>query len=247
MKLLPRLVLFGVLGLVALLILGLLGLMLFIDPIVERALEKEGTEALGAPLLLSSAKLRLRGGLQFDRLVVLNPEGSPRQEDLGEAFRVERVVARTRLTAVLSDPVEIAELVIVQPEFSFVFGKGGSNWGALMRNLSSRIPPEGSPDRSPEARRFLIRRTKIVRPVLHFRGPLLQQGLTLRLKDIELDRIGNLPDSPAPLYLVLAALLQGLLTGALEDEGFPGAVSSTLGGELEEAVKGFGGLLRAPE
>ena len=224
----------------------LLVLALFLDPWVERTIEDEGSQALGTSLLLDAARLRLRGGVQLDRLAVLNPDSGPTQGDLGEAFRVDRIVARSRLRAVLADPVEVAELEVVQPEFTFVFADGRSNWGELMQALARRVPSAGDPERSPAPRRFLIRKTRIRRPILHLHAPALGEGLTLRLRDIELDRIGNLPDSPTPLYLVLAALLQALVTGGLDDEGMPRALRSSLGAELEEALKAFGGLLREP-
>ena len=62
----------------------------------------------------------------------------------------------------------------------------------------------------------------------------------LHLRDVELERVGNAPGTRSKLYLVLASLLQAILTGGIEDKILPEDVRGKLKEELSAASQAFG-------
>jgi hypothetical protein len=94
-------------------------------------------------------------------------------------------------------------------------------------------------------KKFKIGALKIVDPVIHFRSAAFPDGILLDLKDVELKKVGNTPDSSSKTYIVLASILQAILTGGIkEGTDLPRSVTGSLKEELSEAGKAFGDVLK---
>jgi len=221
----------------------LLVALLAMNGIARRTVEALGTDAMGVPVRLEKAQVRLAGGARLTGFVVGNP--LPFQEV--RSFRFERLDVETRLGALLQNPVEIRELVLVRPQVTLELRGGRTNWGTLIDNLSESLKAEEDekkPGEPGDRTTFIIRRVRILNPLIRVRLPILKDPVTLALNAIELDRMGTSPGSASTMGVVLAAIYQALFRGELKDAGgIPAELRSTLRNELAEVAGAVGDLL----
>ena len=218
------------------LILLVLAAWVLIDPLVRGQIRSSLQSTLKTPVNIRSVRIVLAGGARIEGVTILNPPGFKERE----AFHLESVEAVTRASVLLRNPIVISELRILQPEFIVDFGDQETNWAALIRNAARQLPrKDEKPDRPPLG--FVIRQIQIVQPVIRI-APTRQfpDGLLIRLKDVTLEGIGNLPDSPSTFYVAVAVVLQALITGGTADgTAIPSAIRSRLADELQEGGKAF--------
>src|SRR6185436_15713381 len=96
-------------------------------------------------------------------------------------------------------------------------------------------PPDGD-------KRFKIGELKILNPTICYRSSMFPDGLILHLKDVELKRVGNAAGSRSKTYIVLASILQAILTGGIQEKELPDDVRGALRAELTAASKAFGDI-----
>jgi len=213
-------------------------MVLGINPIFTMAVTHLGSKALKVPVTLHRASVSFSGRLSLGRFEIQNPPGF----STTEAASFEGLYAEIPLRALFGHEIEIPVLTVVRPVFNLEMGgkKQPSNWGVLMKNLSESLPKKGEPQKDDGEKRFKIQDLKIVNPIVRYRSPRLPDGIDLDLKDVELKQIGNAPGSSSKTYIVLASILQALLTGGIKDKGLPSDVRGRLSEELGEASKAFG-------
>ncbi len=224
-------------------VLFILGIVLGINPIVRSAVERLGTTALAVPVRLDRASISFAGAARLGRLSVPNPEGY--EGDYALTFQA--FMAHIPIPAVFRDVIDVPELTVMQPDFSFVLGgkHERSNWGRLIHNLAEAIPKKGGLEVPTREKQFIIHRLRIVQPIVRFRTKSMGEPIVLHLKDIELKDVGTGPGSKSKTYVVLSAILQALLTGGIkEGKNLPGSVKGPLQDELAEAGKTFSEVLK---
>jgi len=220
--------------------LALVALLIGLNPAVRSAVESMGTGAAGVPVTLQEARVNIIGGVHLTRLSI----GSPREFHGIRTFRFGRLDAALSVPSLFGKTIEIKDVLIVEPEITLEFDQKKTNWGVLMEKLveKAKRPGEGDPAN------FIIRRLRITRPVVIVRGPGLPDGVLLRLRDIELEGIGSAPGSAAPFSLVLATVVQALITGAIEEwAGIPGEMGDVLGVESARTSSALGDSLVTPK
>ncbi|HLY74450.1 MAG TPA: YihY/virulence factor BrkB family protein [Planctomycetota bacterium] len=225
--------------------LFVLGIVLGINPIVKFGVQNLGRSALKVPVHLGHASISFAGEARLGAFRIANPPGFA----LAEAGSFDALYARVPLASAFRSEIDIPELTVEHPEFTFELrGKHHpSNWGVLMKSLAASLPVRNVPPTPDHEKTFRIEKIRIISPVIHFRAPPLPQGITLHLKDIELRNVGTAPGVRSKTYVFLASILQALLTGGLhEGKELPSDVTGPFRKELSEAAKTFGEVLLQP-
>jgi uncharacterized protein involved in outer membrane biogenesis len=193
------------------------------------------------PVRLHRASVSFAGRLSLGRFTIGNPEGY----EYPEAASFDGLYAEVPLRGLFRRDIDIPVLTVVHPVFNLEIGEKGSNWAKLMKNLSESLPKKGGPPPPDGEKRFKIGSLKIINPVIHYRSPAFPDGILLDLKDVELKKVGNSPGSSSKTYIVLASILQAILTGGIkEGKDLPRNVTGSLKEELSEAGKAFGDVLK---
>jgi len=197
-----------------------------------------GSDAVGVPIGLEDVRVNIIGGLHLTRFSI----GSPRGFREVRSFRFGRLDAEVAPASLLGRTIEIQDVLLVAPEITLEFNGTTFNWAAMMEKLvdKSRKPGQGG-----DGTTFVIHRLRIVRPVVLFRAPSLPKGVLLRLRDIELQEIGSAPGSAATFSLVLATVVQTLITGAIDEwTGIPGELGDLLNDSSTRTSGALGDSLR---
>ncbi|MBI4566438.1 MAG: hypothetical protein HY716_17285 [Planctomycetes bacterium] len=198
-------------ALAGVLVIGLAGAVLALDPIVRAGVVKLSSDALKVPTRLESATVRLGGSARVDRFEISNPAGfsEPR------AASFERFQLAVRTSTLFSDTVIVPEMTVVKPEMTIEFAGTKSNWSVLMDNLSEGSTKPDEP--SDAAKQFRIEKLRVEGATVRFRSDLLGGGATsVTLPAIELKDIGT-DEKAASMADVLGALLQALGSEALKE------------------------------
>jgi hypothetical protein len=216
-----------------------------INPIFTMAVTKLGTDALKVPVTLRRASVSFAGRLSLGRFEIHNPEGFSEME--AASFDGLYAEAPFRSVFFVRD-MELPVLTVLNPVFNLEMGAGDkpSNWAVIMKNLAGSLPKKDEPDPPDNEKRFKIGELKIINPVVFYRSERFPDAIRIDLKDVELKDIGNTPGSRSKVYIVLATILQAILTGGVQEgKDLPRDVSGALTEELQEMSKAFGDAFRA--
>lgn len=223
-------------------VLAVLSVVVGINPLFNLGIEKLGEKALRVPVRLNRASVSFAGRFSLGRFAIANPGGF----EGSDAVSFDELYAEVPLGRVLRQDLDIPVLTVVHPVFNLELGGKDrpSNWGVLMKNLAAALPKKEQPEPPDDEKRFRIGSLRIVNPVIRYQSPTFPNGIRLDLKDVELGRVGNAPDSRSKTYIVLATIFQAILTGGIKDKNLPKEVRGPLGKELSQAAKDFGDVLK---
>jgi hypothetical protein len=212
-----------------------------INPIFTMGVTRLGSDALKVPVQLHRAAVSFTGKLRLGRLEILNPPGYSEIE----AASFDGMYAEVPIKSVFRQEIEIPLLTVINPVFNLELGDGKkpSNWARIMKNLAESLPGKDEPQPPDGEKRFKIGELKIVNPTICYRSSLIPDGLILHLRDVELKQVGNATGSRSKTYIVLASILQAILTGGIKDKELPDNVRGVLTEELSAASKAFGDIL----
>jgi hypothetical protein len=218
--------------LVALPALAIIAVLLGLNPLVKKRAEALASSALRVPVAIDHARVNLAGGVHLYRPAIGNPRGFKEVR----ALRLERVDAAVTLPSLFGQTIEVQDLLLVHPELTVEFNGDKTNLGALLDNLAAAAqgPPKDG------GKKFIIRRIRIVHPVVIVRSTLIPKGAAIHLRDIDIQDVGTAPGSASPTSLVLATILQAIITGAINEwTGIPGELSGLLEKDVSRAAKPF--------
>ena len=191
------LVLIGVLGIVAVVLVGL-----SLDALVKGGVETMGPRILGVPVTLEDVDIALLSGTSVQagltRLVVKNPEGY----ETAYAVSLPETRVQVDRNSLLTDTVIIEEVLIVAPAMTFEWSLRGSNLGTIQENVK-RNTRSGSDDNdqekdaNPEERQEFdksvhVKKVTVKDAIINvsFTGGQ-SEVIRLPLPDLELRDIGN--------------------------------------------------------
>jgi len=211
-----------------------------INPIFTMGVTKLGSDALKVPVTLRRASVSFAGKLRLGHFEILNPPGYSEIE----AASFEGMYAEVPFKTVFRQEIDIPVLTVVNPVFNLELGDGKkpSNWARIMKNLAESLPKKDEPQPPDGDKRFKIGELKIVNPTICYRSSMFPDGLILHLKDVELKQVGNASGSRSKIYIVLATILQVMITGGIEEKDLPGNVKGALREELSAAAEAFGDI-----
>lgn len=211
-----------------------------INPLFTMAVTKLGSDTLKVPVTLRRASVSFTGKLSLGRFEIRNPPGYSEME--AASFDGLYAVVPFKSVFFVQD-MELPVLTVLNPVFNLEMGAKDkpSNWAVIMKNLAQSLPKKDEAEVPDDEKRFKIGELKIVNPVVYYRSKTFPDAIRIDLKDVELKQIGNAPGSRSKLYIVLATIMQAILTGGIKDgKDLPRDVSGALTEELDEMSKAFG-------
>lgn len=124
------LVLIGVLGILAVVLVGL-----SLNALVKNVIETMGQKMLGVPVTLDDVDISLLSGTAMraglTRLIIKNPEGY----ETAYAASLPNVRVEVARNSVLTDTIIIEEVLIVEPAITFEWSLEGSNLSKIQENV----------------------------------------------------------------------------------------------------------------
>lgn len=140
MKVFVRLlVLVGVLGIIAVVLVGL-----SLNALVKVGIETMGPRILGVPVTVEDVEIALLSGTSVQagltRLVVNNPAGY----ETAHAVSLPKIRVQVNGNSLLTETVIVEEVLIVKPVMTFEWSLRGSNLGAIQENVRrhTRVDPD---------------------------------------------------------------------------------------------------------
>ena len=174
--------------LVALVGIGLYVYLQF-DWLVKRAIESYGSDMLQAKVEVGPLKISPRSGEgNIGDLRIANPKGF-KGEHAATVGHIDLTLDPATLT---SDVVLVKKIIVDRPSLTYEQGRNGSNFDALMRNVSHYIGQSSSQEQKPGKKLIVeelrIRGAKVTYiPLL----PVSGANLSFTLPDIHLRNLGK--------------------------------------------------------
>jgi len=239
-----KILLWGGLGLVVLVIIGLLVTALFLDGIVKTGVNTVGPKIVKVPLTLESIHIGiLSGSATVKGLVIGNPDGYKTPN----AISVGLAEVSVDIGSALSDKIIIHKIHVESPEITFEGGLSGNNLSKIVDNLNETAQSlQGSgasganaaapaPAGTKQAKKlevddFLITGAKVHVSLTDLGG----KEMDLPIPDIHLTDLGKGSDGLTPAELV-SQVIKAVSNSTLHEVTV--AVSS-LGKDTEKAAQG---------
>ena len=178
------------------LVVLLVGIVLFLGPIIKTAAEKIGPKVLGVPVKVERVSVNVfSGSFGLKGLLVDNLPGysSDPLVSLGELR-----VAVNLSSLMGKDAIEIKEITLLDPKFSYEVVKGVTNIDALMARMQKKgaatepAKPESPAAEKKEARKVIIDRFECRSGEVSFRAAMtLGKAVTVPLPPIVATDIGR--------------------------------------------------------
>ncbi len=229
MKVLVRLlVLIGVLGILAVALVGL-----SLNALVKSVVETMGPKVLGVPVTLEDVDISLLSGTSMraglTRLIIKNPEGY----ETAYAVSLPNVRVEVDRNSALTDTIIIEEVLIVEPAITFEWSLGGSNLSRIQENVkrNTRSGPDNpgqekdekheegeEPDKNVHVKKVTVKNAIINLSL----GGGQSEVIQLPLSDFELRDIGKPPGVTTfseASAVIFDEILSRAITKAIEKSG----------------------------
>jgi len=250
MKKVKKILLFSVIGVLALAIIAVVVVSLFLGSIVKTGINNAGPRLTQTTLTVDGVDISmLTGSAKVKNLVLGNPEGY--KDKSPNAISVGTAAVRVAPMSVLSDKIVVKYIRVEAPEITFIgnpFGQnnlkkiqenvnaGAANYQATNQPAASGAPAK--PGKKLEVDEFTITGAKI-----HFGA-----DITLPLPDIHLGPLGTGPDGITPVELtkdVLGEIANGSIKAVAGSAANLGKGAENLGKQgVNKITSGIGGLFK---
>jgi hypothetical protein len=237
MKILVRVVL----GLVVLLVVALVAVIVFVDPLIEEAVERGATYGTGVETTLGGVDAGLLSGeLGLDELSVANPAGFRPEPFL--AMKSGRAKWDNR--SLVSDTIEIEELVFDGVTLNLERTDGKTNYGVILDNLGKLSSKDDAPaeDGPKKTIKIGLIEIKNIKAGVHMSGVPLADGLSVDIPRITIEDFDSSGDMDEVVAKVTRAVLDAILAAVLEAGAniLPTDLLKDLGGEVADLGKAIG-------
>lgn len=239
-----KLLTYGVLLLLIVLLAGYFTTQFFLGGIVKTAVNKFGPDITQTKVELQAASLSpLSGQGTLTGLTVGNPKGWSQPN----AFHLGKVHINLEPFSVLKDHIVINEILIEQPEFTYETKLVAHNIGDLLKNIEQSVGGKGgasdpkTKDGKPikmVVKKLMIREGKVTVAVTG------AGGITLPLPAIELTDIGTAEGGITPAqvaYAMMRAVTPAIVSASTKAIGKLGGTS---GAAASEGVKQVGNAIK---
>jgi uncharacterized protein involved in outer membrane biogenesis len=249
MKKVKKILLFGGLGLVVLIVVAVIVAGLFLGNIVKVAVNNVGPKLTQTPLTVEAVDLSLlTGSATIQNLIVGNPAGY----SAPDAIRVGRVDVRVNPMSVLSDKIVVKSVRVESLEVTLEGNPLGANnlkkiednvSAAASSSPSSTNPPAAAATPAKPGKKLEVDDLVITGAKVHYGA-----GLTLPLPDIHLTDLGKGPEGITAADLSRQVLSE-VVSGAIKTVGNAAAnlgknAGKAVGAEVNKITTGLGGLLK---
>jgi uncharacterized protein involved in outer membrane biogenesis len=199
-----KILIVGVILVVAVVGVGVYVLMSSLDSVVKTAVERIGSDATGTQVSLNQVEISPTSGFGALRgFRMTNPKGFAE----GDAFKFDEINVTLDITTVFSDPVVIKEIVIDKPEITYAIGEGTSNVEEIQKNVNDYAGAEsgsaGGGGGSSEGPNLVIENLYMRNGTVTVSAPgMSDQTLSAPLPDIHLTDIGQEGSGATPAEVV---------------------------------------------
>jgi uncharacterized protein involved in outer membrane biogenesis len=199
-----KILIIGVILVVAIVGVGVYVLMSSLDSVVKAAVEQIGSEATGTQVTLDQVEISPTSGFGALRgFRMTNPKGFAE----GDAFKFDEINVTLDITSVFSDPVVINEIVIDKPEITYAIGDGSSNVEEIQKNVNKYAGAEsgsgGESASSSEGPNLVIKNLYMRNGTVTVSAPgMTDETLSAPLPDIHLTDIGEQGKGATPAEVV---------------------------------------------
>lgn len=243
-----KFLLFGVAGLLVLLIAGVLAAIVSINSLARKAIETGGTRALGARTTVSGVNVGLLSGkFSMSRLEIQNPAGgfsSPHFLTLGEGG------VAVSLSTLRQPIVELPRLSLEDLDVNLEKKGGQTNYGAILDHLKQVTGGDKPAPAAEGEKRFIIRDLDLQQITVHvdlIGGPGAVGDLTrvtvpidrIRLTDV--GKTGTGVRGTGVTMTELSGIIVKAILAAAADKG-GGVIPSELLGDLRGKLAALGDL-----
>ena len=237
-------------GVLIVIILLVAGLVVFINPIVENAVNVGGPLMLGVPVKIEKAQISLlEGEIRLKQFSIGNPENYSTNRAL---FAVDSVHVGIDVKSLFSDTITISKIEIDHPQISYEVKSGKSNFDVLMANLdAANKKKKDKKDKGDSDKKVIIEEFDLEKARVSYTAPVtLGKTITLPIPSIKLRDIGKESGgaSPAEVIMEILGSLGGMIAnagktiidgaGAIGDAVGKGA--EAVGGAIGEGAKAVG-------
>ncbi len=252
MKLIKRLVIFGIIGLVVLLIVGGIVLTLTINSIAKQGIQIGATSALGVETKLNTASVGLFSGtFGLNGLDVSNPQGYPSKHfvQLGDAK------VAVSLGSLTKDTIVVPEFTMDGLDVHLERKSGKSNYEVILENLdklsggkSTPKPTEPKPKGS--EKKLIVKALTLKNITIH--ADMVDAGtpgladlakVTVPIPEIKLQNVGQTGEGVGGSGVTigeLSGIIVQTIMAAVVEKG--GVLPEQLLGELKTRLSSLGGL-----
>jgi hypothetical protein len=228
---LKRLALLGIVGVLLVAVLGVGGVLMYMDSIAKAAIERGGTYALGVDVRLGSADIQpLAGRFDMHSFSVANPQGFGTEKFM----KLDDGGVAVTLGSLRSDIVELGELKLTSLNMQLMQDGRKSNYGVILDNLkrfessgTAKEPSSGS------GKKFVIREVDLSGITVHVGMAQLGGSVPIKIDRIQLKNVGTAGD-PVSMAELVAVLLKAVLRSAVEHGG--GLIPADMLGDLQGAL-----------
>lgn len=228
-----------------------------LDSIVQKVVEKVGTEVTKAPVSLSGVEIKLAEGTATLRGFTL---GNPAGFKSDHAISLGEITVAIDTSSLSKEHIGIKQIKIGAPDVIYEMAQGGSNIDAIQKNVQSYSGGSSGSESGGEASnmKVTIDDLYVNDGKITVDAPFLPEGgMTTPLPDIHLKDIGK--DSGGASPQEVAQKLLGAINGAIINsvgkldlkgmmEGAAGAVQDGAKGAtdlIKKGTEGAGGLLKS--
>ena len=225
-----------VLGVVALLIIGVLVIYFNLNGIVRKTVESQSTAQLQVKTTLGGAAVSIFGGsLSLDDYQVSSPPG----------FQAPKILTFDDASAKVSwgqlrqDPVHIESIKLEEPKLVIEQAGGKFNFQALM-DLAKKTPETTTTEQGPSKKVIIDRLTisgaqVVLRPGI----PGLAQEINIPIPNIDVEKIGTGEGNQngAAMKEVVMEIVTVMAAKAAESDKLPPEVRAILTGNLKELTE----------
>ncbi len=240
-------------GIVAALVLVIVVSVVYIftslEPLIQEAVEKYGSEVTKAEVKLAKVELDATSGKgSLGGLTVGNPAGF----STPSAFELGMVSVSVDTGTITCDTIVIKEVVIDKPSVTYELGGDGSNIAAIQKNIDDYMKAHGlagdgkpaaeKPEEEGGGPKLIIENLYVRGGTVGVSATILQgKSMSADLPDIHLEDIGKEDDGASPAEVaeqVLTSISEGA-TKAVGDLGI-GETLDSLKNVLGGATEGVG-------
>ena len=226
--------------LVVLLLVAVLTVPLWINPVAKTAVEEGGSMALGVPTTLGSISLGLFSGTaELASLNIANPQGfeTPHFMNLGSG------AVAINLRSIQGDTVEIPRFEIDGLDLYLEKGANGANYKKIIENLEKfsgdgkKGEPRPGEKKDEPGKKFVIREIIIRNVNVTAKTPIAT--IPLKVEELRMQNVGSEGEG-VDMPKLIALIVSGVLKGVAE-QGI-GVLPDDISGGLKEGLASLKGL-----
>ncbi len=232
------------LGVVALAIIGLVLVVLLIDPIAKTAVEKGGTYAMGVDTKVDTMSIGLTSGdVKMVGLQVANPEGF--KSDY--LMKSGTFAVGVRPGSLMGQTIEVREFTLDGLDVNIEQTGAGTNISKIMDNLkklSSKDQGAEKPKEQPsEGKKVSVNTITIKNVAAHFYlgGLTGSKGITVKVPLIEMKGVTSDNAKGVAMHELVARVVPAILASIIENA--KGAVDTKFLGDMSGQLKGVADAL----